>query len=154
MIFNGIARLPLVLALLYALGVLASDALLTVTRVNAGRIRVRAAKNAKTAVGVAAFSRSPETSGLVIESDSVDYTSLKDAMVANVPTTAPTLLPPSGLTATTPAPAPLEGLYCRGASCQYRIPPPPPLLPTIPPIPDYYNLLRNREFCRGKTCIG
>jgi hypothetical protein len=31
---------------------------------------------------------------------------------------------------------------------------PPPLLPTIPPIPDYHNLMRSREFCRGKSCIG
>lgn len=48
----------------------------------------------------------------------------------------------------------MEGVYCRGAGCQYRVPPPPPLLPTIPPIPDYYNLIRNREFCNGLTCVG
>jgi hypothetical protein len=138
--FRG-SRLYVVLLLCLVVGAL-------IPEVRGGRVRVHVAKR------VEEREVSPETEGIKIESDSKDYTSLKDAMIANVPTTAPTLLPPSGFTATTPAPAPLEGLYCRGVSCQYRIPPPPPLLPTIPPIPEYYNLMRNREFCRGKTCIG
>ncbi len=56
--------------------------------------------------------------------------------------------------ATTPPAAPLGGQDCRGGACQFRVEPPPPILPTLPPIPDFYNLLRNREFCHGKACIG
>lgn len=62
----------------------------SLVHVQAGRIRLRAVKS------------TPETAGLTVNSDSRDYTNLEHAMAANVPTTAPTVLPPSGLTATTP----------------------------------------------------
>lgn len=83
-----------------------------------------------------------------MEIDTKDLTNIREMpiQVYQGPTAAPTLA--------TPPPAPLQGMYCRGSACQYRVPPPVLPPPTAPPIADYFNLLRNREFCRGKACLG
>lgn len=57
----------------------------------------------------------------------------------------------------TPVPAGLNGVYCRGGACQYRVAPPAPTLPplvTPPPLPIGGNLLSSMEFCRGLSCYG
>lgn len=92
-------------------------------------------------------SKNPEEANVQEVVDDEDVTDIKDTPV--VPMSGPTPNPAQG----TPPPAPFMGLYCRGSACQYRVPP-VILIPTAPPIPDYFNLLRNREFCRGKACIG
>lgn len=58
----------------------------------------------------------------------------------------------------TPAPATLNGVYCRGGACQYRVNPgpptyAPPAMMTPPPLPIGGNMLAGREFCRGLACI-
>lgn len=45
----------------------------------------------------------------------------------------------------TVAPAPFNGVYCRGGACQYRVPP-PPITATLPPLPP------PGETCRGLGC--
>jgi len=56
----------------------------------------------------------------------------------------------------TPQPAVLNGVYCKGGACQYRIAAPPPLSPpamTPPPLPIGGNRLSGSEFCRGMGCV-
>jgi len=57
----------------------------------------------------------------------------------------------------TPQPASLNGVYCRGGACQYRvdlpITYPPPFAMTPPPLPIGGSMLAGREFCRGLACI-
>jgi len=55
----------------------------------------------------------------------------------------------------TPKPAVLNGAYCRGGACQYRVDPGPPTYPpplTVMPVPIAMNVLAGREFCRGLSC--
>jgi hypothetical protein len=56
----------------------------------------------------------------------------------------------------TPLPAYLNGQYCRGGSCQFRVAAPLPTTPppfTPPPVPIGGNQNSGREFCRGLGCI-
>lgn len=55
----------------------------------------------------------------------------------------------------TPEPAALNGAFCRGGACQYRVNVQPTLPPqvTMPPIPLGGAELASREFCRGLACI-
>lgn len=58
--------------------------------------------------------------------------------------------------APTPLPAALNGVFCRGASCQYRVEKPAPTFPpavTPPPLPLGVSHLSSREFCKGLSCI-
>lgn len=55
------------------------------------------------------------------------------------------------MTEPTPPAAANGGVFCKGSSCQYRVPPPDPTyLPT--PFPNKHYKVRDREFCRGLSC--
>jgi len=88
------------------------------------------------------FANAPPQAGLAGAGAPESYANVLDYLVAMI----------------TPAPAPLNGVYCRGAACQYRVAPPPPTYPpmgyTPPPLPIGGNALSGREFCRGLTCLG